>query len=89
MIATAAGIGLGVVALAMLLAAWRIVRGPSAADRVLALDTLYVDVVAAVVLLGIARDTPLLFEAALVISLLGFVSTVALARFIARGDAMD
>jgi multicomponent K+:H+ antiporter subunit F len=89
MIATAAGIGLGVVALAMLLAAWRIVRGPSAADRVLALDTLYVDVVAAVVLLGIARGTPLLFEAALVVALLGFASTVALARYVARGDVME
>ena len=89
MIETAAGIALGVVGLAMLLAAWRVVRGPSTPDRVLALDTLYIDLVAAVVLLGLSRGTPLLFEAALVVSLLGFASTVALARYVARGDAME
>ena len=89
MIQTAAGIALGVVGLAMLLAAWRVVRGPSTPDRVLALDTLYIDLVAAVVLLGLSRGTPLLFEAALVVSLLGFASTVALARYVARGDAME
>ena len=89
MIETAAAIGLAVVALAMLLAVWRVVRGPSAADRVLALDTLYIDVVAAVVLLGVVGRTPILFEAALVVSLLGFASTVALARYLTRGDVVE
>jgi len=74
--------------LALLLAAWRL-RGPEATDRVLALDTMYVNVVALVVLLGLRFGTDLLFEAALLIALLGFASTVALARYLSRGDVME
>jgi multicomponent K+:H+ antiporter subunit F len=79
----------GAFALAFLLAAVRLARGPSAPDRILALDTLYINAVAIAILLGIRQDTTAYFEAALLIALIGFVSTVALARFIARGDAMD
>ena len=71
------------VALALLLCAWRLLRGPELPDRVLALDTLYVNVVALVVLLGMRqRHASCYFEAALLIALLGFVSTVALARYL-------
>jgi len=75
--------------LGLLLSAWRLLRGPSLPDRILALDTLYVNALALLVLFGIAFDTKLYFEAALVIGLLGFVGTVALARFVLRGDIVE
>jgi multicomponent K+:H+ antiporter subunit F len=77
------------VGLALVLCTWRLVKGPEAADRVLALDTLYVNVVALVVLLGLRLQTSLLFEAALLIALLGFAGTVALARYLSRGDVIE
>ncbi|MEO8281392.1 MAG: K+/H+ antiporter subunit F [Ideonella sp.] len=79
---------LACVALAMLLGCWRLLRGPAACDRVLALDTLYVNTVALLVLLGLQWRSDLLFEVALLIAMLGFVSTVALSRFLTRGDVM-
>ena len=89
MIAIALGVAFGAVGLALLLTAWRLLRGPDAPDRVLAVDTLYVNVVALVVLLGIAYDTHALFEAALLVALIGFVATVALARYVFRGNVVD
>ena len=80
---------LGAVSVAMVLCAWRLLRGPEATDRVLALDTLYVNAVALVILLGLRWQTALLFEAALIIAMLGFVATVALARYLARGDVVE
>ena len=77
------------VGLALLLCGWRLLFGPSAPDRVLALDTMYINVAALVVLLGIRYRSDLLFEAALLIALLGFASTVALARYLSRGDVME
>ena len=79
----------GALALAMLLCGWRLLAGPSLPDRVLALDTLAINAVALVVLLGLRWQTGMLFEAALIIAMLGFVSTVALARFITRGDVLE
>jgi multicomponent K+:H+ antiporter subunit F len=75
--------------LALALAGWRLGRGPAVADRILALDTLYTLSMALLVLLGIAFDTALYFEAALVIAMLGFVGTVALAKYLARGDIIE
>lgn len=89
MIGWALNFALGAVALALILTMWRMLRGPTPTDRVLALDTLYVNTVALVILLGLRLASDLLFEAALVIAMLGFVATVALARFIARGDVME
>ncbi|MDC8786974.1 K+/H+ antiporter subunit F [Roseateles koreensis] len=77
------------VGLAMLMCGWRLLRGPSAPDRVMALDTLYINVVALVVLLGIRWGNEMLFEAALIVALLGFVSTAALARYLCRGTVME
>lgn len=74
---------------AMALTAWRLLRGPTLTDRVLAVDTLYINTVALVILLGLRLRSDLLFEAALLIALLGFVGTVALARFVARGDVIE
>jgi multicomponent K+:H+ antiporter subunit F len=79
----------GAVALAMLLCGWRLLAGPSLPDRLLALDTLAINAVALVVLLGLRWQTGLLFEAALIIAMLGFVSTVAVARFVTRGDVVE
>jgi multicomponent K+:H+ antiporter subunit F len=74
---------------ALLLYAWRLLRGPELPDRVLALDTMYVNIVALVVLLGLRQGTQIYFEAALLIALLGFVATVALARYLVRGDVIE
>ncbi len=77
------------IAVAVALCLWRLLRGPEIVDRVLALDTLYVNAVALAILLGLRLSTLLLFEAALIIALLGFVSTVALGRYLARGDVIE
>lgn len=79
----------GAVTIALGLTAWRLLKGPEAPDRVLALDTLYINTVGLVILLGLQQASDLLFEAALVIAMLGFIATVALARFVARGDVVE
>lgn len=89
MIAWALQFAIVAVALALALTTWRLVAGPTPTDRVLALDTLYVNTVGLVILLGLQLRSTLLFEAALVIAMLGFIATIALARFIARGDVME
>jgi multicomponent K+:H+ antiporter subunit F len=71
---------------AFALAALRLVIGPSLPDRILALDTLYVDAVAITILLGISHDSLAYFEAALLVALIGFVSTAAFAWYAARGE---
>ena len=76
-------------AVAIVLAACRLAIGPSLPDRILALDTLYVNTVAVAVLTGIRYDTFAYFEAGLLVALMGFVSTVALARYAARRKVMD
>ena len=89
MIEWALNFAFAAVGIAMALTGWRLLRGPDATDRVLALDTLYVNTVALVILLGLRFASTLLFEAALVIAMLGFIATVALARFLARGDVLE
>ena len=89
MLTTAVLIALGVVSAALLLAFWRLLLGPSTPDRILALDTLYVDTVALLVLLGIHLRSNLYFEAALLIAMIGFVGTVALSKFLTRGDIIE
>lgn len=74
---------------ALLLASYRLLRGPDVADRILALDTLYINSCALLVLAGIQFDTTLFFEAAMLIGLLGFVGTVALSKFLLRGDIIE
>ena len=82
-------IALGLVSAALLMAFWRLLIGPSTPDRILALDTLYVDTVALLVLLGIHLRSNLYFEAALLIAMIGFVGTVALSKFLTRGDIIE
>lgn len=79
---------IGGFALAMLLSLVRLLRGPGAADRVLALDTLYICTLALLVVLGIRLGTSVYFEAALLIGMLGFIGTVALGRYLARGKVL-
>ena len=88
-IALALDFALLCVALSIACIGWRLVRGPEVTDRVLALDTLYINLVALAMLLGLRWDTPLLFDAALIIALLGFVGTVALSRYLTRGDVVE
>jgi len=77
------------VAISQLLAMFRLVIGPGTADRILALDTMVVNAIGLIVLVGISQGTGLYFEAALIIAMLGFVSTVAYARFVLRGDIIE
>ncbi|WP_237044787.1 K+/H+ antiporter subunit F [Aquipseudomonas alcaligenes] len=74
---------------ALLLAVARLVRGPSLPDRALALDTLYINAIALIILYGIWQGTELFFEIALLIAVLGFVSTVAVAKYMLRGDIIE
>ena len=76
-------------ALAMTIAAFRMIRGPRAQDRVLSLDALYTNAMLLLLVFGIDSGRTLYFEAALVISLLGFVATVALAKFLMRGEIIE
>jgi len=75
--------------IALLLSGWRLLRGPTLADRILALDSLYVNSVALLILIGMYFDTDVHFEAALIIAMMGFVSTVALAKYLLRGDIIE
>jgi multicomponent K+:H+ antiporter subunit F len=76
-------------ALAMACAVFRLARGPRAQDRILGLDTLYVNAMLLLLTFGIRTGSVLYFEMALVIALLGFVSTVALAKFLMRGEVIE
>ena len=75
--------------LGMACAALCILRGPRAQDRVLALDTLYVCAAILLLVFGIRTGSTAYFEAAVVISLLGFVATAALAKFLMRGEVIE
>lgn len=77
------------VSIALVLNAIRLLIGPSTADRILALDTLYINAIALIVLLGLYFSSDMYFEAALLIAMLGFVSTAALAKYLLRGDIIE
>ncbi|GAA4255276.1 K+/H+ antiporter subunit F [Azospirillum formosense] len=74
---------------AMACATFRVLRGPRAQDRVLGLDTLYVNATMLLLTFGIRTGSTLYFEAALIIALLGFVATAALAKFLMRGEVIE
>lgn len=76
-------------AFAQLMCMIRLVLGPSTGDRILALDTMVINALGLVILLGIHQGARIYFEVSLLIAMLGFVSTVALARFILRGDIIE
>lgn len=80
---------MGCVALAILLNLWRLFKGPTASDRILALDTMVINAIALIVLLGIRESTVMYFEAALLLAMVGFVGTAAYAKFLLRGDIVE
>jgi multicomponent K+:H+ antiporter subunit F len=77
------------VLLAMLFCTVRLIIGPAAHDRVLALDTLWMCGMLLALVLGIRFKSEIYFEAAMLIALLGFVSTVAIAKFLMRGEVIE
>ena len=89
MITIAIIVGMHLVGIAMLLSLWRLLRGPPAPDRILALDTLYVSSIAQLILFGMLMNTEIYFEAALVIAMLGFVGTVVLSKYVIRRDIVE
>jgi multicomponent K+:H+ antiporter subunit F len=89
MLSIAIYVAFGLVSAALLLSFLRLWHGPSQPDRILALDTLYVNTLALLVLLGIHLRSNLYFEAALLIAMIGFIGTVALSKYLTRGDIIE
>lgn len=82
-------IAMSVVGVAFVLCLYRLLRGPAMPDRILALDTMYINAIALIILFGMWRDSGMWYEAALLIALLGFVGTVALTKYLLRGDIIE
>ncbi|SIP87421.1 K+/H+ antiporter subunit F [Solilutibacter tolerans] len=89
MIEAAVTVSIYVIALALAMSVWRLLRGPSLPDRILALDTVSINSIALLVLYGIRIGSSFYFEAALIIAMLGFVSTVALSKYVMRRDIVE
>lgn len=89
MLTTALEIAFLMVGLALLFNFYRLIKGPSLPDRILALDTIYINSIAILILFGLYQQTALYFEAALLIAVMGFVGTVALSKYLLRGDIME
>jgi len=79
----------GMISVALLLNIWSLLRGPSLPDRILALDTMYINSIALIALYGLLMRSSLYFEAAVLLAMLGFVSTVAVCKFLLRGDIIE
>jgi len=77
------------IAIAMILNLYRLLIGPSRPDRILALDTLYINSVALLILLGLYVQNTIYFEAALLIAVMGFVGTIAFSKYLLRGNIME
>jgi multicomponent K+:H+ antiporter subunit F len=88
-IASALMFAMACVALAIVLNLYRLFKGPGVADRILALDTMVINAIALIVLHGILEETTMYFEAALLLAMVGFVGTVAYAKFLLRGDIVE
>jgi multicomponent K+:H+ antiporter subunit F len=89
MIEVAVTIALGCLGLAIALNLVRLLRGPTAADRILALDTMVINAIAFIILFGIGQMSAISFEAALLLAMVGFVGTVAYSKFLLRGDIVE
>lgn len=89
MLDTVLPIAFFLVSVALVLSFIRLVLGPDVPDRILALDTLYINSIALLILLGIHLDSALYFEAALLIAVMGFMGTLALSKYLMRGDIME
>jgi len=80
---------LTMISAATVLSLWRLLRGPSVPDRVIALDTMYINTIALLVISGIYFGTNVYFEAALLLAMLGFITTVAFCKYVLRGDIIE
>ncbi|MDK3023135.1 K+/H+ antiporter subunit F [Cupriavidus taiwanensis] len=89
MLAIVIPVCLAILGLAFLLTLGRLLRGPSLPDRIVALDTLNINAIALIVVIGISLDSAVFFEAALLIAVMGFVATVALSKYLQRGDIIE
>jgi multicomponent K+:H+ antiporter subunit F len=89
MLTIALPIAFTMMAFALLLNSWRVLRGPSLPDRILALDTLYINAVVLLLMFGIHAGSDLHVEAALLIALLGFIGTAAFCKYLLRGDIIE
>ncbi|MCF6217543.1 MAG: K+/H+ antiporter subunit F [Gammaproteobacteria bacterium] len=89
MLATVILIAMVLMILALILNIWRVVVGPDITDRILALDTLYINSIGLLVLLGIHMASTAYFEAALLIAMIGFIGTTALCKYLLRGDIIE
>ena len=78
-----------IIGMALVLTMARLVIGPDLPDRILALDTLYINAIALLVLFGIWLNSTLYFEAALLIAIMGFIGTVAVTKYLLRGDIIE
>lgn len=79
----------GMLAAGLLLNLWRLLKGPGMVDRVLALDTMFINSIAIVILFGIHAGEQLYFEIALLIAMVGFIGTAALCKYFMRGDIIE
>ncbi|WP_163135172.1 K+/H+ antiporter subunit F [Agarivorans sp. Alg241-V36] len=79
----------GLICIALALNAWRLIIGPTAPDRIVAVDTMYINSIALIILLGIYQGSVSYYESALLIALLGFVSTAAFCKYLLRGDIIE
>jgi multicomponent K+:H+ antiporter subunit F len=89
MIVAALTFGYAAISLSMLLCLWRLLRGPDLPDRIMAADTLYINAIGLIVLIGISLRDSTYFEAGLLIAVMGFVGTVAWCKHVIRGTIID
>jgi len=89
MLSGAIVIASALVCISLILNLWRLFKGPDLSDRILALDTMYINSIALIILFGISIGSALYFEAALLIAMLGFVSTTAMCKYVLRGDIIE
>ncbi|KAF1686680.1 K+/H+ antiporter subunit F [Pseudoxanthomonas broegbernensis] len=89
LVACAIIVAMHLVGVGMLLALYRLLRGPTVPDRILALDTLFVATIAQTILFGMHLGTAVYFEVALIIAMLGFVGTVVLSKYVLRRDIVE
>ncbi|HEY1612038.1 MAG TPA: K+/H+ antiporter subunit F [Paraburkholderia sp.] len=89
MLAIVIPVSFALLGVAFLLTVIRLIRGPSLPDRILALDTLNVNAIALIVVYGIQLRSTLFFEVALLIAVMGFIGTIALTKYLQRGDIIE
>lgn len=89
MIAAACTFAMVAISVSILLNVYRLIAGPNVTDRILALDTMAINAIGLIVLIGIVFGTAIYFEVALLVAMVGFVSTVAFCKFLLRGNVIE